>query len=60
MSLHFDEIISPQTRRVVAGRGMPKKGKAGEKGDLVVRFDIDFPQELPLEKKRRVIELLRQ
>ena len=44
INLHFDEIISPQTRRVVAGRGMPKKGVAGEKGDLVVRFDISFPE----------------
>ena len=59
VSLHFDEIISPQTCRLVAGRGMPKKACPEEKGDLIVRFDISFPQELPLEKKRRVVELLR-
>ena len=48
MHLHFDEIISPQTRRVIAGKGMPMRGKAGQRGDLVVKFDIQFPEELGL------------
>jgi DnaJ-class molecular chaperone len=42
--LHFDEIISPQTRRVLGGHGMPVKGKAGVRGDLIVKFDIQFPE----------------
>lgn len=59
MHLHFDEIISPQTRRVIAGKGMPIRGKAGQRGDLIVKFDIQFPEELPLEKKRRAVDILR-
>lgn len=44
---------------MLAGKGMPVKGKAGQRGDLIVKFDIAFPEELPFEKKKRVIELLR-
>ena len=40
--LHFDEIINPQTERVIEGRGMPKEDGNGN-GDLVVKFDIEFP-----------------
>lgn len=58
VTLHFDEIISPQTRRVIAGRGMPLRADPSKRGDLVVKFDIHFPEELPLEKKRRIVELL--
>ena len=58
-NLHFDEIISPQTRRVLEGRGMPLKGQAGKFGNLIIKFDICFPEELSFEKKKRVIELLK-
>lgn len=59
MSLHFDEIISPQTRRTLPGRGMPIKGQPGQCGDLIVKFDIQFPEEIPFDKKQRVIKLLK-
>ena len=38
---------------------MPIKGKPGQRGHLIVKFDIEFPEELSYEKKKRVIELLR-
>jgi DnaJ family protein B protein 4 len=59
VTLHFDEIISPQTRRVIAGKGMPLRTDPSKRGDLIVKFNIQFPEELPLEKKRRIVELLR-
>lgn len=48
IQLHFDEIISPQTRRVIHGKGMPIKGDINNRGDLIVTFDIQFPEELAL------------
>ncbi len=46
--MHFDEIISPQTRRVIQGKGMPINGDLNNRGDLIVTFDIEFPEELTL------------
>lgn len=39
----FDELISPQTCRCVEGEGMPVSGTK-ERGDLYIRFDIEFPK----------------
>lgn len=57
----FDELISPQTVRVIEGEGMPRASPNQEKdetpvkllpvsqmpkGDLYLRFDIHFPKSL--------------
>jgi len=30
----------------LGGKGMPIRGKPGARGDLIVKFDIEFPEEL--------------
>jgi DnaJ-class molecular chaperone len=37
---------------------MPLRADPSKRGDLIVKFDIQFPEELALEKKRRIVELL--
>lgn len=44
IQIHFDEIINPQTRRVIQGKGMPIYGNSKVRGDLIVTFDIGFPE----------------
>lgn len=36
---------------------MPFEDGSG-RGNLIVRFDIQFPEEIPIEKKVRIVELL--
>ena len=57
--MHFDEIISPQTRRVIPGKGMPIGGNPNNRGDLIVTFEIEFPEELTLDKKKQIVKLLK-
>jgi DnaJ-class molecular chaperone len=33
----------PHTRQVIKGEGMPRR-KLGGRGDLIVKFDIEFPK----------------
>ena len=47
VQLHFDEIINPETERLIEGRGMRREDGSG-RGNLIVRFDIDFPEEVPI------------
>lgn len=62
----MDEIISPQTVKIVKGEGMPKyvKDKSvknltlNEKGDLFIKFDISFPEFIDPIKKEEIIRLL--
>jgi DnaJ-class molecular chaperone len=72
LTLGFDELISPQTVRCIEGEGMPcQKGASGEgkpvallsladrpKGDLFVRFDIQFPN-FSVDQKTQIVKALR-
>lgn len=68
----IDEIITPQTIKVVEGEGMPIADSpttdalrsltgAGQlpKGNLLIRFDIQFPKKISNHHKQAIIEILR-
>ncbi len=47
LSLDFsDSVIKPTTVRRVPGRGLPHPKDTSRKGDLIVAFDIQFPDAL--------------
>lgn len=52
----FDEIISPRTRKVVKNEGMPV-GNTGKKGNLIVKFLVEFPLYLSQEQKDQLVEV---
>jgi DnaJ family protein B protein 4 len=53
--LHFDEIIAPQMMRLIGNKGMPVMGQPGHFGSLIVKFDIQFPEELSFANKSRIV-----
>lgn len=56
--MHFDEVISPQLVRTIEGKGMGKQNGEG-RGNLFVKFNISFPEEVDIDKKTRIVELLK-
>jgi DnaJ family protein B protein 4 len=67
LTITMDEIISPQTIKVVKNEGMPIFDKANplnnvlfkeKKGDLYIKFEIYFPKFIDPEKKEEIIRLL--
>ena len=67
LNIAMDEIISPDTCKVVKGEGMPIINEEypiesialdNKKGDLFIKFDIQFPDYINDKKKQRIIELL--
>ena len=59
ITLPLSEIISPDTVEVISGEGMPiSKQPAGNRGDLQVNFDINFPRSLPSNKVKSLKNLL--
>ena len=67
-----DEIITPQTLKIVREEGMPIDKDSGEdiayqlksvidmpKGDLYIRFDIQFPKKIKNEYKEAIIAALK-
>ena len=67
LNIAMDEIISPDTCKVVKGEGMPIIDQENviesvaidtQRGDLFIKFDIQFPDYINDKKKQRIIELL--
>jgi len=69
LSIQVNGLITPQTEHKVKGEGMPVyvKGDKSElllsvaqkqKGDLIVKFLVVFPQNLSHAQKERAIEIL--
>jgi len=51
--------VTPQSELTVTGEGMPlQKSKTGEKGDLIVKFDIIFPT-ISDDRRQRIVKILR-
>ncbi|CAN6337529.1 unnamed protein product [Urochloa humidicola] len=55
-----DEVIFPGYVKVVKGGGMPVAGgDKGARGDLVVKFEVVFPDSLTEEQRKGLAEILR-
>ncbi|ORZ33290.1 hypothetical protein BCR44DRAFT_1415990 [Catenaria anguillulae PL171] len=39
-------VIKPRDVKRVEGEGMPRVKRSGDKGDLFIRFDVEFPRDL--------------
>lgn len=46
-----NEILSPKTKRIYKGYGLPNHKDFSQVGDLIVTFDIKFPECIPLSVK---------
>eukprot|EP00746_Dinoflagellata_sp_MGD_P164242 gnl/MRDRNA2_/MRDRNA2_92766_c0_seq1.p1 gnl/MRDRNA2_/MRDRNA2_92766_c0~~gnl/MRDRNA2_/MRDRNA2_92766_c0_seq1.p1 ORF type:complete len:312 (-),score=74.08 gnl/MRDRNA2_/MRDRNA2_92766_c0_seq1:100-1035(-) len=57
LSINVPEIASPSYEKRLPGRGMPK-GSGDDRGDLIVRWDIQFPKALSAEEKEQVKSVL--
>lgn len=67
LTIAMDEIISPQTVKLVKGEGMPIYNKEDplnhllfkeKRGDLYIKFEILFPTFIDPEKKEEITRLL--
>ena len=53
------EVIHPKYERKVSGEGMPSPGNLSKRGDLIIRFNIKFPNLIKHNIKKALRELLR-
>lgn len=52
------ELIHHNYEKRLLGQGIPSHQNELIKGDLIIRFDIEFPKVIPLETKRQLKKLL--
>ena len=59
LSIACPEVVSPYYEKVVVGEGMPISKKSdGSKGDLIIKFNIQFPKYLNGTKRNKLREIL--
>ncbi|KAL3845516.1 hypothetical protein ACJIZ3_002919 [Penstemon smallii] len=58
MSLTIDDIIYPGFQKIVTGQGMPKQNEPGVRGNLIITFLVEFPEELTDEQRLDVVNIL--
>jgi DnaJ-class molecular chaperone len=57
ITLMVDELISPKTCKEVEGEGMPNN--QGCKGNLYIKFDIEFPVQFSTEARASIVNALK-
>lgn len=56
--LNIQDVIAPNSSRRISGRGLPYPKDPSKRGDLIVKFDIQFPSSLTETQKRKLSEIL--
>ena len=53
-----DQVIRPDTVRRIAGEGLPLPKQPAARGDLIVEFNIEFPNALSPSVRSKIADLL--
>ncbi|CAF3565442.1 unnamed protein product [Rotaria sp. Silwood1] len=57
--LQLNEVIKPTTEKRLTGDGLPYTKQPTTRGDLIVKFDIKFPDTLSRDQKDIIASALR-
>jgi len=58
LKVSYDEIINPDEIMKIEDEGMPMKNNQYEKGDMIIRFNVMFPNKLSNERKAYIKKIL--
>jgi DnaJ-class molecular chaperone len=57
--VQLNEVIKPTTEKRLTGDGLPIAKQPSNRGDIIVKFDIKFPDTLTTEQKEKLASTLR-
>ncbi|XP_039263045.1 dnaJ homolog subfamily B member 13-like [Styela clava] len=58
LNIPINDIVHPKYEKVVPKEGMPFSKRPSERGNMVIEFDIQFPEKLTPEKKQLIRQAL--
>jgi DnaJ family protein B protein 13 len=58
MNLTVDDIIYPSYEKIISDQGMPISGAVGKRGNLIVKFFVEFPTHLSDNQRSDVFGIL--
>ena len=57
--LQLTDVVKPTTEKRLVGDGLPIAKQPSTRGDIVVKFDIKFPDSLTTDQKEKLSSTLR-
>ncbi|XP_008288179.1 dnaJ homolog subfamily B member 13 [Stegastes partitus] len=58
LRIPINDIVHPTYRKVLTGEGMPLSQDPSQRGDLIITFDVQFPEKLSAERKQLIKQAL--
>jgi len=58
IKISTDDIIVPSQVMKIKGEGMKKRGGGDDYGDLIIKFNVVFPEKLSNERKKYLVKIL--
>ncbi|KAL4608491.1 hypothetical protein GN956_G24692 [Arapaima gigas] len=58
INVPVNDIVHPKYTKIVPGEGMPMSRDPSQKGNLIIQFEIHFPEKLSADRKRLVRQAL--
>lgn len=58
LTVPLEDVVCPGYEKILPEEGMPISKKPGEKGNLRIKFDVEFPTQLTAEQKSGLRRLL--
>merc|ERR1712137_795602 len=57
LKVNVRDVVHPGYQKVINGEGMPNQ-KTGVKGDLIIRFEVDWPHTIPEHAREKIAAVL--
>ena len=58
LKVNIRDVVRPGYEKVVVGEGMPNQNSPSLKGDLIIRFEVDWPRSLSQTQKDKLAAVL--
>eukprot|EP00928_Gymnodinium_smaydae_P027758 TRINITY_DN21359_c0_g1_i1.p1 TRINITY_DN21359_c0_g1~~TRINITY_DN21359_c0_g1_i1.p1 ORF type:complete len:369 (+),score=80.57 TRINITY_DN21359_c0_g1_i1:82-1107(+) len=58
LRVNVKDMVRPNYTKVIKNEGMPSSKHPGQKGDLIIAFDVEYPRSISEEKKEELRKVL--
>lgn len=58
LRIQLNEVIQPGTQKRIPGEGLPLPKSPGQRGDMIVTFNVEFPTNLSMQERHELASMV--